>query len=214
MTSTWTKIEIRNLANFTTDPQRAGETMIEATKLNVKMTKKVLLVNMLKGLRTRRLGTNQIEMSKDLTEEGNRDEKVVVKLMDIAVKAAEGKAESARRELLRSMRKAKMHLPPGWQRKRFKNIIKEEVEYMWREKSRKNFRKKNHLEAQHKPRKDVDVFEGIAISEKEFLKLPKSATDFVEINEETVNTNIQVRQGSKTMNGTEGTGRQYRRAGC
>ena len=112
--------------------------------------------------------------------------------MDIAVKAAEGKAESARREVLRSMRKAKMHLPPGWQRKRLKNIIKEEVEYMWREKSRKNFRKKNHLEAQHKPRKEVDVFEGIAISEKEFLKLPKSATDFVEINEETVNTNIQV----------------------
>ena len=49
------------MANLTTDPQRSCEKMIEAAKLNVKMTKKVLAVNLMKGLRTRRLGTNQIE---------------------------------------------------------------------------------------------------------------------------------------------------------
>ena len=97
--------------------------MIEAAKLNVKMTKKVLAVNLLKGLRKRRLGTNQIEkISKDLTEQNVRDEKVVVKLMDIVVKAAEDRAQRVKKEA--GVKEAKMSLPPGWQRRRFIYILR------------------------------------------------------------------------------------------
>ena len=79
----------------------------------------------------------------------------------------------------------------------------------------KNSTKKDRLEAKHKPRKEEDYIKGIPISdralgeedreikvtsigvelsedEKAFLKLPKSATDFVQIDEEKVETNIQV----------------------
>ena len=70
MTTNWARIEIRHLASFTTDPLRAGEGMLEACKLGVKRTKKVLSVNLLKGLRKRRTGTAVVEkMAKILTEE-------------------------------------------------------------------------------------------------------------------------------------------------
>ena len=71
------------------------------------------------------------------------------------------------------------------------------------------------MEAKHKPRKEEDEIRGIPISdeklgveieevqvlsygvelsgeEKEFLKMPKSATDFVKIDEEKMKTSIQV----------------------
>ena len=46
------------MATFTTDPQRAGEEMIEACRLGLRRTTKVLSVNLLKGLRRRRVGTH------------------------------------------------------------------------------------------------------------------------------------------------------------
>ena len=48
-------MQLRYLSNFTTDPQRTGEAMLEAAKSAVKMTKSVLAVNLLKGLMARRL---------------------------------------------------------------------------------------------------------------------------------------------------------------
>ena len=57
MTSTKTRMHIRELSNFTTDPLRAGEAMLEAVKCCVKSTKRLLAVNFLKGMRKRRIGT-------------------------------------------------------------------------------------------------------------------------------------------------------------
>ena len=61
MTSTWARIQLRHLASFTTDHTRAGEDMIEACKLGAKRTRRMLSVNLLKGLRKRRVGTNTLE---------------------------------------------------------------------------------------------------------------------------------------------------------
>ena len=61
MTTNWARIEIRQLASYTTDPLRAGEGMLEACKLGETRTKKMLSVNLLKGLRKRRVGTNSVE---------------------------------------------------------------------------------------------------------------------------------------------------------
>ena len=149
------------------------------------------------------------------TEVNERQEHVVTKLIDIAISAAEEKARQASREADQSMKEAKMALPIGWQRKRFKEIVREEVQDLWKDGKVKNSKKKDHLEAKHKPRKEEHSYRGIPISdralgvddteikvtaigveisedEKEFLKLPKSATDFVGIDEEKVETNIQI----------------------
>ena len=81
MTCTETRIKIRTLATSTTDPDKASEMMLEAAKNKIKLTKRVLAVNLLKGLRRRRIGTHTLEKAAKLvTEEDERDEKVVIKI--------------------------------------------------------------------------------------------------------------------------------------
>ena len=214
MTCTRTRIQIRLLAQNST--AMAGEIMMVAAKQGVKRTRRVLSLNLLRGLRKRRVGTHAIEkMAKNLTEVTERQEKVVIKLIDIAIDAAAEKAAIASREADKSMKEAKRALPVGWQRKRFREILREEAQDLWQERKEKNSKKKDHLEAKHKPRKESHSYRGIPISdralggedaeikvtaigveisedEKEFLKLPKSATDFVGIDEEKVETSIQI----------------------
>ena len=70
-------MRIRNLATSTTDPNQAGELMLEATKQRVKMTKKILALDFLKGLKRRRLGTPLVEKAaKSLTESSERNEQI------------------------------------------------------------------------------------------------------------------------------------------
>ena len=207
MTSTETRIKLRTLSTSTTDPDKAGELMLEAAKLTVKMTKRVLAYNLVKGLQRRRLGFPAVEKAaKILTENDERDEGVIMKLMDIVVKSSETKMKMARKVAFKSSGKAKAILPAGWMRKDFREILKQEVEPLWREKKRKHARKKDMLEARYKPRKEADEIRGIPISddrlgaddevvevlaygvevsekEKAFLRLPKSATDFARVDE-------------------------------
>ena len=120
MTSTETRIKLRTLATSTTDPNKAGEMMLEAAKSTVKMTKRVLAFNLVKGCRRRRVGTHAVEKAaKMLTEMDERDEGVVVKLLDIVIKSSETKMMRARKEAFHSSRMAKALLPAGWMRKRF-----------------------------------------------------------------------------------------------
>ena len=84
MTCTNTRIQIRNLSNYTTDPQRAGEMMLKAAKANIKLTKKVLTANLHEGLHRRRVGTNKVEQVAMMLAEGNvRDENIVTKILQI-----------------------------------------------------------------------------------------------------------------------------------
>ena len=214
MTSTETRIKLRTLATSTTDPNKAGEMMLEAAKSTVKMTNRILAFNLLKGLQRRRVGTHLIEKtSKLLIEMEERDEGVVVKLLDIVIKSSEMKMMMARKLAFCSSRKAKALLPAGWMRKRFREILKQEVEPIWKEKKKKHARKRDMLEARYKPRKEADEIRGIPISdeklgvddetvevlaygvevsekEKAFLRLPKSATDFARVEEEKLKTSI------------------------
>ena len=113
MTSTETRIKIRTLATSTTDSNKSGELMLEAAKQRVKMTKRVLAFNFVKGCRMRRVGTQVVEkMAKILTELEERDEGVVNKLMDIVVNSSEKKVQVARKAAFNSGKKAKESLPP------------------------------------------------------------------------------------------------------
>ena len=83
MTSTETRIKLRTLATSTTDPNKAGEMMLEAAKSTVKMTKRVLAFNLVKGCRRRRVGTHVVEKAaKMLTETDERDEGVMRKMKE------------------------------------------------------------------------------------------------------------------------------------
>ena len=74
MTFTNTRMEVRYLANLTTDPRRTGEKMLKAAKANVNLVKKVQTRNLLEGLEVRRLGTNEIEtMAKKLVNGPERE---------------------------------------------------------------------------------------------------------------------------------------------
>ena len=61
-----TRVRIRHLSTTTTDPNKAGEKMLEAVKENIKMTKRVTALNLLKGLKQRRCGTAAIEKAAKL----------------------------------------------------------------------------------------------------------------------------------------------------
>ena len=106
--------------------------MLEAAKQRVKMTQKILALNYLKGVKRRRLGTPLVEKAaKSLTECSERNESVVVKLMEIVVTSAERKAVLARKAALTGSWAAKKMLPQGWRRKGFRDIVKQEVEELW-----------------------------------------------------------------------------------
>ena len=120
MTSTVTRIQLRNLSTSTTDPNRSGELMLEAAKKSVKSTRRMQALNLVRGLKTRRVGTHVIEKTaKTLTQEKERNESVVIKLLDIVVKSSEAKAEKAKNLARKSMKKAVKNLPAGWMRKSF-----------------------------------------------------------------------------------------------
>ena len=92
MTCTNTRIQIRDLASYTTDPHRAGEIMLEAAKTNVKHTKKVIASNLMKGLHIRKVGTNKVEkVARVLTEENERNEGVVTKILEIEIDLTKGR---------------------------------------------------------------------------------------------------------------------------
>ena len=217
MTSKKTRMRVRELSNFTTDPSRAGEAMLEAVKGCVKSTRRLLAVKLLKGLRKRRIGTYAIEKTaKIVTENLVRSENVVLKMMDIAVTSAEEKCAMAEKLSNKSLIAAKAVLPEGWMKKKFKLILSDELEALWKETKTKHAKKKDILERKLKPRKEEAFYMGIPIGdeelgedtdadvrvlaygvevtryEEEFLKLPKSATDYVKIDEESFKTNIQV----------------------
>ena len=127
----------------------------------------MLALNLLRGLRKRRMGTPAVEkMAKNLMEETERQENVVNKLMDIAVSSAEEKATKAKIEADRSMKEAKKALPAGWLWRRFRDIVREEVQDLWKEQKVKNSKKKDHLERKHKPRKEEAFYRGIPISDR------------------------------------------------
>ena len=216
MTSTVTRIYLRNLSTSTTDPNRSGELMLEAAKLSVKSTKRMQAFNLVRGLRIRRVGTHQIEKAaKTLTQDKERNEPVVIKLLDIVVKSSEAKSLKAKQVARKGMRRAVKNLPAGWIRKSFEDIVRTEVSNVWEERRKKNAKKKDHLERKYKPRKEQKFFRGVPIGdselgedeevievvshgiqlsddEKEFLKLPKCATDFVKLDPQKIKTSIQV----------------------
>ena len=137
-------------------------------------------------------------------------------MMDIAVCSAEKKHARFKKMSVKALIQAKANLSDGWMKKRFSTILSEELRKVWEETKDKHSKKKDHLEKKLKPRKEEASVKGIPISdeqlgvdedadakvlaygvevnedEKEFLKLPKSATDFVKIDEESFKTNIQV----------------------
>ena len=96
MTCTNTRIQIRNLSNFTTDAQTSGETMLEAAKASIKLTRKVLASNLMEGLQTRRVGTHKVEkVARMITGEDERNESVVKKILDIEVELIKKKEQNA-----------------------------------------------------------------------------------------------------------------------
>ena len=124
MTSTVTRIQLRNLSTSTTDPNKSGELMLEAAKQSVKSTRRMQAFNLVRGLKTRRVGTHFIEKAaKTLTQEKVRNESVVMKLLDIVVKSSEAKALKAKNVARKSMKKAVKNLPAGWMRKSFEQTV-------------------------------------------------------------------------------------------
>ena len=138
MTCTNTRIQIRNLSNFTTDAQTSGETMLEAAKASIKLTRKVLASNLMEGLQTRRVGTHKVEkVARMITEEEERNESVVKKILDIEVELTKKKEQKARKVCRSAKRTAEKILPAGWMRLEFRRILAKEAKEEWDE-GRKN----------------------------------------------------------------------------
>ena len=168
MTCTNTRIKIRYISSFTTDPQRAGERMLEAAKTSCKLIKKVQTKDLLEGLETRRIGTNEIEdMAKKLVKEDFRDETVVVKLVRIAKEAAKRRERTSRKTFQKARWEALRPLPAGWMRKHFLAILRLEAKEDWQKLKEKNKAKKDHLEKKYRPRKEEGRYRGIPVGDDE-----------------------------------------------
>ena len=190
--------------------------MLEAAKLNIKLSRRVLTSNLHEGLHTRRVGTNKIEkVAKMLTEDDERDENVVAKILLLEIALTKRKEQLARKTFQKAKRDADKALPAGWMQKEFLCILRRDANKEWVEGKTKNKKKKDHLETRYKPRKEHAMVDDIAVgdselggdvevvevlsyevelnnNEKEYLKLPNSITDFVKIDVEKMKTGVQV----------------------
>ena len=145
MTCTNTRIQIRNLSSFTTDAQTSGETMLEAAKASITLTRRVLALNLMEGLQTRRVGTHKIEkVARMITGEEERDESVVKKILEISVDLIRKKEQKARRVCRSAKRTAEKILPAGWMRTELKRILANEANEEWEEGKKKNRKKKDN----------------------------------------------------------------------
>ena len=212
------------LSNHTTDPQRAGEKMVEAVKSNVKLARKTQAVNLVEGLETRKVGTNAVEkVAKVLTEDKEkRNEGVVLKLMVIVKGLAKEKEKKARRKFQADKKEAEKLLPAGWIKKEFKRIMRKEVQDEWDDRKEKNKLKKDHLEKKYKVRKEEGKVKGIAVGdeelgedteeikvlaynvelssdEQEYMKVPNSLTDFAPVDVEGIKTDIKAMEAKLRM---------------
>ena len=142
----------------------------------MKRTRRVLSLNLLRGLRKRRVGTHAIEkMARNLTEVKDRQEKVVIKLLDIAIDAAEEKAAKASREADKSMKEVKRALPVGWQRRRFREILRDEAKDMWKERKEKIRKRKTTLKQNTSPgRRTIFTEAFLSVTELWVRRIPRS----------------------------------------
>ena len=86
--------------------------MLEAAKARTKTTKLMLKVDTLKGLIDRKVGTHSIEKAPKLvTDDSERNESVVVKLMNIALEGAQKKFLKQRKLSNYRLRQAMLNLP-------------------------------------------------------------------------------------------------------
>ena len=219
MSRTQTRHQVRHLANFTTDPNKAGEKMLEAIKSLEKVTRRQRALNLIQGLVIKKVGTHSIEKAAKLvTGEEERDENVVTKLMKIAELKSREKLVTARSVMQRSTKEAVQLLPAGWMRKKFLSIRAGAAQELWEDGRAKNKTKEDHLEARVKPRKEQRFVEGIPVgdeeldeeatenveievktygvevneAEKEYLRVPNSMTDFKKLDVEQALTCVQV----------------------
>ena len=107
--------------------------MVEAKKSNVKLARKTQAVNLVEGLEIRKVGTNAVEkVAKVLTEEIERNESVVIKLLKIVKGLAKEKEMKARKKFQADKREAEKMLPAGWMRKEFQIIMRMEGQEEWK----------------------------------------------------------------------------------
>ena len=214
-----TRHKIIDLSQTTTDSKVSGQKMLEAAKLNIKMTKAAHKVDLLKNLRQRKIGTPAIEKACKLVTEGDRDEKVVVEILGVAINLADSRKHSTKMNCFKGMREAEKVLPAGWRVNIFRRIVHEECEFVWNVKKEKARKKLDHLEKKVKGRRIQNLrVEGVRISnedlyeefgieeedeamaygvdldenEKAFLKLPKCMADFPKLEKEQMYTDIHV----------------------
>ena len=102
-----------------------------------------------------------------ITEEAGRNEGVVVKILRIVIEEAKKKESKAKTNFRRDRRNAEKILPAGWMRKRFAEILRAEAEEEWKDRKKKNGKKKEHLEKKNKPRKEEGMYKGIPIGDEE-----------------------------------------------
>ena len=89
-----------------------------------------------------------------ITEEEQRDENVVKKILAIQVDLTKKKEQKARKAFHSAKRSAEKILPAGWMRAEFRRILAKEANEVWEDGRKKNQNKKDHLESRYKPRKE------------------------------------------------------------
>ena len=84
-----------------------------------------------------------------MTEENVRNERVIVELLDIAVRSAEEKAIRARRAADKCKKEVGKKLPQGWLRKAFQDVIRKEEQCLWKDGKKKNSEKEEECKWRH-----------------------------------------------------------------
>ena len=212
--------EIWMISNLLPNPCRANRTMKTALKINIKLTRRNLTLNLLMAMKRQKLGTKDAEkIAADLNKNSNeRNAETVKDVMKWKIKDAENEVKKIKKEYIEVRKELRSEVP--WRSeagRRFGWLTMCVVNEEWREGKRVNEEKTNQQKRVIRENdKKVDVFEGVKVSdealgdedgeehepvvyggvqlnndEKEALKLPPKLAEYVKLDFENIETEIE-----------------------
>ena len=212
--------ELWMISNLLPNPWRANRTMRTALKINIKLTRRNLTLNLLMAMRRQQLGTKDAEkIAADLNRNSDRRNTEIVKdVMKWKVKDAKDEVRKVKKEYIEVRKELRNEVP--WRSeagRRFGWLTECVVKEEWKEGKKANEKKMNQQKrAVNEKTKKVDVYEGVKVSdealgaendeeddpvvyggvrlnesEKTAMKLPPKLAEYVKLDLENIETEIE-----------------------
>ena len=177
---------ISEISEQCTDPTRADQMMLEAVKMNDKLTRAILLRNFLQKTQTRGLGTQEaVSMARGLTRSGTRtggeevNAGILHRIMKLKIEDANKNLVIVKRQKDKKQRELRDQLPPrSLRQSNFFDLLNRIVTSIWETEGRRLMKKLDHLT--RKMKKEVpDIIEGVKVGDAALGPNPEKASPLI-----------------------------------